>query len=309
MRTWILATALACAGAPPAGSASPRAAEAPPAIRVLIVDGFSNHDWQLTTRSIRAILEPTGLFSVAVTTTPPSAASPGWDAWRPDFAAHDVVIQTCNDINGGPAWPARVRAELEAFVRRGGGLYVWHAGNNAFPDWRAYNDMIGIGWRKKEFGDALVVSDEGRIERIPRGEGEDTGHGDRFDALVQRRGEHPIHRGLPQSWRAADIEVYYYARGPAKNVDVLSFAHDPHTDRNWPIEWTVQYGRGRVYTSTLGHVWKGDVEPVTVRDAGVQTLLVRALQWLARREVTYPVPADFPTATATSIRGELFTAP
>jgi len=44
---------------------------------------------------------------------------------------------------------------------------------------------------------------------------------------------------------------------------------------------------------------------VTVRDAGVQTLLVRALQWLARRPVTWPVPADFPTATSTSIRGEL----
>ena len=289
--------------------APPLAAKAAPAIRVLIVDGFSNHDWQLTTRSIRAILEPTGLFSVAVTTAPPSAASPGWDAWRPDFAAYDVVIQTCNDINGGPMWPAPVRAEFETFVRRGGGVYVWHSGNNAFPDWPAYNDIIGIGWRKKEFGYAIAVTDDGRIERIAPGEGQDTGHGDRFDALVQRRGEHPVHRGLPRAWRAADIEVYYHVRGPAKNVDVLSYAREPHTGRNWPIEWTVRYGRGRVYTSTLGHVWKGDVNPVTVRDAGVQTILVRALQWLAKRDVSYPVPADFPTAAATSIRSELATSP
>jgi hypothetical protein len=285
------------------------AAKPPPVIRVLIVDGFSNHDWQQTTRSIRAILEPTGLFSVAVTTAPPSAASPGWDAWRPDFATYDVVVQTCNDINGGPLWPAAVRAEFEKFVRRGGGVYVWHAGNNAFPDWPAYNDIIGIGWRKKEFGYAIAVTDDGSIERIPPGEGQDTGHGKRFDALVQRRGEHPVHRGLPRAWRAADIEVYYHVRGPAKNVEVLSYAREPHTGRNWPIEWTVRYGRGRVYTSTLGHVWKGDVNPVTVRDAGVQTILVRALQWLARREVSYPVPADFPTAEATSIRSELATSP
>jgi hypothetical protein len=285
------------------------AAKPPPVISVLIVDGFSNHDWQQTTRSIRAILEPTGLFSVSVTTAPPSAASPGWDAWRPDFAAYDVVVQTCNDINGGPMWPAPVRAEFEKFVRRGGGVYVWHAGNNAFPDWPAYNDIIGIGWRKKEFGYAIAVTDDGSIERIPPGEGQDTGHGKRFDALVQRRGEHPVHRGLPRAWRAADIEVYYHVRGPAKNVDVLSYAREPHTGRNWPIEWTVRYGRGRVYTSTLGHVWKGDVNPVTVRDAGVQTILVRALQWLAKREVSYPVPADFPTETATSIRGELLTSP
>ncbi len=281
------------------------AAQQPRPIRVLIVDGFSNHDWRLTTRSIRAILEPTRQFSVDVSTSPPDAASPGWDRWRPVFSAYDVVIQTCNDINGGPQWPEPVREAFEKFVRHGGGVYVWHSGNNAFADWPDYNDMIGIGWRKKEFGSALAVSDDGRISRIPPGQGEDTGHGKRFDALVQLRGEHPIHRGLPRAWLAADIEVYYYVRGPAKKVEVLSYAREPHTGLNWPIEWTVRYGRGRVYTSTLGHVWKGDVQPVTVRDAGAQTLLIRALQWLARRPVTWPVPADFPTATSTSIRGEL----
>jgi hypothetical protein len=284
----------------------PAAAAHPPRpIRVLIVDGFSNHDWRLTTRFIRAILEPTGLFSVDVSTSPPEATSPGWEQWRPDFAAYDVVIQNCNDINGGPSWPQPVREAFEKFVRRGGGVYVWHSGNNAFPDWPAYNDIIGIGWRKKEFGDALVVSDAGKVTRIPPGQGEDTGHGKRFDALVQRLGEHPIHRGLPRLWRAADIEVYYYVRGPAKNVEVLSYASEPHTSLNWPIEWTVRYGRGRVYTSTLGHVWKGDTQPVTVRDAGVQTLLVRALQWLARRPVAWPPPSDFPTRASISVRTEM----
>ena len=54
---------------------------------------------------------------------------------------------------------------------------------------------------------------------------------------------------LPRAWRAANIEVYYHPRGPAKNVDVLSYAHEPRTGRNWPIEWTVRYGRGRVYAN------------------------------------------------------------
>ena len=107
--------------------------------------------------------------------------------------------------------------------------------------------------------------------------------------------------GLPRAWLAANIEVYYYVRGPAKNIDVLSYAHEPHTALNWPIEWTVRYGRGRVYTSTFGHVWRGDVQPVTVRDVGVQTLLVRSLQWLARRPIDWPLPSDFPTAAATSV--------
>ena len=92
---------------------------------------------------------------------------------------------------------------------------------------------------------------------MPSGAGEDTGHGPRFDALIMRLGNNTIHAGLPRAWMAADIEVYYFVRGTAKHVEVLSFAREPKTQLNWPIEWVVNYGRGRVYTSTLGHVWQG----------------------------------------------------
>jgi hypothetical protein len=280
-----------------------RAADAP--IRVLIVDGFSNHDWKLTTTLIRGIIEPTKLFAVAVSTSPPKKDSPGWDAWRPKFLDYDVVIQNCNDIGGGPAWPREVQVAFEEFVAKGGSVYVWHSGNNAFPDWPAYNEMIGLGWRKKDFGVAISISDHEQLVRIPAGEGRDTGHGTRVDTVVKRLGEHPIHAGLPRAWLTPDIEVYYYARGPAKNLEVLSYGFDPRTSMNWPLEWTVTYGQGRVYTSTFGHVWKDDTQPARMRCAGVQTVVVRALQWLAHREITWPVPADFPTATAASVRGEI----
>jgi hypothetical protein len=297
----ILASSLMACGITPSANAGTPTKQ----IRVLIVDGFSNHDWRLTTHYIRAILEPTGLFAVDVSTSPPTAAAPGWDDWRPRFEDYDVVIQNCNDYNGGPSWPEPVQAALERFVRGGGGLYVWHSANNAFVNWPAYNEMIGLGWRNKDYGTAIVVGDDGKLSRIPPGDGENTGHGPRFDALITRVGDHTIHRGLPRQWTAADIEVYYYVRGPARHLQVLSYAHEPKTQLNWPTEWTVSYGRGRVYTSTFGHVWKGDTHPVTVRDVGVQTLLVRGVQWLARRPVDYAVPENFPTATATSVGSAL----
>lgn len=278
---------------------------AEPTIRVLIVDGYSNHDWRLTTALVRGILEPTGRFTVAVSTAPATKDAPGWDSWRPRFSDHDVVIQTCNDLGGGPPWPRAVQEEFEAYVRNGGGVYVWHAGNNAFADWPAYNEMIGLGWRKKDFGDALAVDADGQLVRIPAEDGRDTGHGARLDTVVRRRGEHPIHAGLPRAWLTPDIEVYYYARGPAQNLEVLSFGFDPRTQMNWPLEWTVTYGRGRVYTSTFGHVWKGDTQPARMRCAGLQTVVVRALQWLAGRPADFPVPADFPAADKTSVRGEI----
>jgi len=274
-------------------------------VRVLIVDGVSNHDWKLTTALIRGILEPTALFAVSVCTTPSTKDSPGWDAWRPRFSNYDVVVQTYNDLGGGPTWPKSVRDDLEAFVRNGGGLYVWHGGNNAFSDWPAYNEMIGLGWRESSFGWALSVTDEGRITRIGPGDGPGTGHGKRVDTVVKRIGDHPIHDGLPRAWMTPDIEVYHYARGPAERVEVLSYGFDPDTKMNWPLEWTTTYGKGRVYTSTFGHVWAGDVQPARMRCAGVQTILMRALQWLAGRPVTVPVPPDFPTADRMSVRGEI----
>ena len=274
-------------------------------IRVLIVDGYSNHDWRLTTALIRGIIEPTKLFEVSVSTAPPTADAPGWEAWHPKFSDYDVVIQTCNDIKGGPAWPRDVQAAFEDFVAKGGGVYVWHSGNNAFPTWPAYNEMIGLGWRKKDFGGAIAIDDRGQLVRIPAGEGADTGHGNRIDTVVHRLGDHPIHQGLPRAWMTPDIEVYHHARGPALNLEVLSYGFDPVTKMNWPLEWTVAYGRGRVYTSTFGHVWAGDVQPTRMRCAGVQTIVVRALQWLARREVTWPVPPDFPAAEKMSVRGEI----
>ncbi|HVU24681.1 MAG TPA: ThuA domain-containing protein [Opitutus sp.] len=281
------------------------AAAATPPIRVLIVDGYSNHDWRLTTALICGILAPTGLFDVSVSTAPPTRDAPGWDAWRPRFADYDVVIQTCNDLGGGPPWPRAVQENFEAFVRDGGGVYVWHAGNNAFPDWPAYNDMIGLGWRKRDFGAAVAVADDSSPIRISAGDGEDTGHGARVDTVVHRRGDDPIHAGMPRAWKTPDIEVYHYARGPAKHLEVLSYGYDPVTKMNWPLEWTVRYGRGRVYTSSFGHVWKGDTQPARMRCAGVQTVVVRALQWLAHRPATFPIPPDFPTADRMSVRGEI----
>jgi type 1 glutamine amidotransferase len=285
-------------------------------IRVLIVDGFSNHDWQQTTLLLRGILEAAGEFTVDVSTAPPETGSTAWQAWRPRFADYDVVIQTCND-NGAnglllglkqkPQWPAAVKQDFADYVRKGGGVYIYHAAENAFVGWKEYEEMVGLSWREADYGTAIRVSDDGKIVRIPAGVGRATGHGQRSDVLVKRLGDDPIHAGLPRAWLSPDMEVYYYARGPAKRLHVLAYARDsdPKLGLLWPVEWTTTFGKGRVYISTYGHVWPGDVQPPSLRDAAVQTIIPRALEWLARRPVTFPVPADFPGTSAVSVRDRI----
>ena len=153
-------------------------------IPVLIVDGFSNHDWKQTTIVTKWILEQSGLFQVNTTTIPSDSAERS--AWLPDFNKYSVIIQNTNNIdNPALRWPSRAEQQLELYVKRGGGLYVLHSGNNAFPHWKEYDKMIGLGWRPKAFGFALEIDQNEKIIRHSPGEGESTGHGERFNAVIQ----------------------------------------------------------------------------------------------------------------------------
>ncbi len=176
-----------------AGPSPTQETAAQPKITTLIVDGFSNHDWLKTTAFIDATLAETGMFEVAVTTSPGEPDAPGWEEWRPTFSDHDVVVLNSNNIHQPDIrWPRRVERDLEAYVRDGGGLLVFHSANNAFPHWPEYDRMIGLGWRDKDHGVALQLDAEGKIRRIPAGEGERTSHGPRQDTVVIRLDAHLI---------------------------------------------------------------------------------------------------------------------
>jgi type 1 glutamine amidotransferase len=280
-------------------------------IRALIVDGFSNHDWGQTSRAIKWILESSGRFQVEISTLP--LDSMGWQAWNPVFKSYDVVIQNTNNIhNPRLEWPEPAKRDLERYVKEGGGLYILHSANNAFPDWKEYDRMIGMGWRSVNHGTALeIIPGQKDPRRYPPGEGKGTSHGDRFDALIQRATSHPINEGFPEAWKTKNTEVYSFPRGPAENLTVLSYAYDStETQKIWPVEWVVEYGAGRVYNSSMGHLWTGETFPPAYRCAGFQTIVVRAAEWVATGNVTFPVPDDFPDKDQTSLRPEIqFTDP
>jgi type 1 glutamine amidotransferase len=271
-------------------------------VRVLIVDGFSNHDWKQTTNLTKRILEESKLFQVDVSTFPTDSIDRL--TWAPAFKRYAVVIQNANNIqNKALRWPRKVELELETYVKNGGGLYILHSGNNAFPHWKEYDNMIGLGWRPKTTGYALEIDANRNVIRIPPGEGNGTNHGKRFDAIIQLLNRHPINMGYPGQWKTAYTEVYNYPRGPAENLTVLSYAFDSSsTQKMWPVEWVVKYGRGRVYNSSMGHLWKDEVYPDSYRCIGFQTTMIRVTQWLASGKVTYPVPRNFPGKDTVRLR-------
>lgn len=277
-------------------------AEKPP-ISVLIVDGFSNHDWAQTTRIVTAILERTERFTVRHSTLSPDKAVADSD-WLPDFSAYDVVIQNTNDIRAKAPlrWPRAAQIALEDYVAEGGALYVLHSANNAFPEWEAYNQMIGLGWRSPAQGRAIAFDATKTEKIIAVSEGRGTYHGPRHDTLVEKITAHPINAGFPEQWQSADMELYKYARGPAENVTVLSIAYDSKSELHWPVDWLIEYKEGTAYNSSMGHLWKGDTYPEGFRCVAFETSLIRAVEWLGSGKITYAVPAEFPDATQISLR-------
>ncbi|WP_373650492.1 ThuA domain-containing protein [Schlesneria sp. DSM 10557] len=269
-------------------------------VRALIVDGQNNHDWRTTTPLLQACLEATGRFQVDVATAPPQGKPAAeWDAFRPQFDQYQVVISNYN----GQSWPQPVQKSLEEFVAKGGGLVIVHAANNAFSDWPEYNKMIGLGWRGAEFGSRVTVGKDGKTLILPKGEGPGAGHGSQHDyTIVTRDRQHPVMLGIPAEWMHVKDELYHGQRGPAANMHILATAFSAGstngTEEHEPLIWWIPYGKGKVFTTLLGH---GDY---SMKCVGFQTTFGRGAEWVATGKVTIPVPKNFPTATATvSVEG------
>ena len=118
-------------------AAQVRAADGP--IRVLIVDGASSqyHNWQMVTAVLKKELEDSGRFTVDVATTADKGSDP---SFKPEFKKYEVVVSNYN----GAAWPETTQAAFNEYVKGGGGFAYIHAADNSFPEWPAYNAMIGF---------------------------------------------------------------------------------------------------------------------------------------------------------------------
>jgi len=264
-------------------------------LKALIVDGQNNHSvWPQTTQMMKAYLEETKLFTVSVKTAAPQGTDPDF---RPDFNRYAVVIS--NFGHGASPWPAETKASFESFVRNGGGFVVIHAADNSFPEWPAYNEMIGLGgWggRTEKDGPYVYLDKAGKTIR-DESPGRGGNHGTQWEfPVIVRDREHPITRGMPPEWMHAKDELYDQLRGPAKNMQILATAESQVTGRHEPMIFTIRYGKGRVFHTPMGHA------EYSQKCVGFITTLQRGTEWAATGNVTVPIPPDFPKSGAVSTR-------
>lgn len=293
-------------------------------LKALIIDGQNNHAaWPKTTAMMKKYLEESGRFTVDVERTqftwkgnallkefslkdgksyqdlPQPKPDPDF---KPKFDNYDVVINNFG-WNAAP-WPDATNQAFDNFVRNGGGLVIVHAADNSFGDWPAYNKMIGLGgWggRNEKTGPYVYIDDAGKTVRdTTPGNGGSHGPQHEFKVVI-RNPEHPITKGLPRTWLHAKDELYQQLRGPADNMTILATAFADKkfkgTGRNEPMMMTIDYGKGRVYHTPMGHA------DYSVQCVGFITTFLRGAEWAATGKVTLTrLPDDFPTSQTTSTR-------
>jgi type 1 glutamine amidotransferase len=266
-------------------------------LKALIVDGQNNHDWKGTTPVLKRLLEQTGLFTVAVATSP--GPKEPMDSFKPDFAKYDVVVSNYN----GDDWPKETQKALVDYMNNGGGLVIFHAADNAFPKWTEWNEMIGLGgWGgRNEKSGPMVRYRDGKVV-LDNSPGIGGSHGPQHEFQVVTRDRfNPIMAGLPEKWMHAKDELYSTLRGPAQNMTILATAYaDPAqkgTGENEPVLFTVRYGKGRIFHTVLGHAAE------QMRSVGFIVTYQRGAEWAATGRVTQvEVPEDMSTADKVSLR-------
>jgi hypothetical protein len=244
----------------------------PPKIQALIITGQNGHDWRGTTPVLRKILEDSGKFAVHVTEEFRGAGPE-------TLAPYDLVVLNYYDLRKPEfRWGERADNALLDFVRSGKGILIYHFSVAAFDGWTEYEKLCAGNWRPNN-GHHSAAHD--------------------FTVKITDA-DHPVTRGLKLSFTQPKDELYANLRWqPADQYRVLAAAYDEHAlyqgkarqpvpgaGIDQPMLWTVQYGKGKVFVTVLGH----DVP--AVQTPAFVTTFSRGAEWAVTGAVTQPIPPE-----------------
>ena len=214
-------------------------------IRLLILTGSNNHDWESTTAVLDSLLEASGLYSVDVTTEPGSLA-------YEDLIRYDVLVSNWNSWpENDLRWPEGAEQGLLHYVREGGGLVFFHASTSAFYSWTEFKQISTGPW-------ILDSTWHGPVSR---------------SKVAVLNKEHPVTSGLndffirDELWIDAWHNEAFQVLGTAENTE-----EESGEQRAIMVG---RYGEGRIFHTILGH------DADALRNPGFQTLMLRAVHWAA----------------------------
>lgn len=215
--------------------------------RILLVTGvdYPGHKWRETAPALKRILEADQRLDVRLVEDPHFLDS----ATLTNYAA--VLLHFQNWEVPGPGVAAR--ENLRRFVENGGGLMSVHFACGAWHgEWPEFQNLVGRVWHG--------LNGPQHDRRGP------------FTVKIVDHA-HPVTRGLSDF--ETDDELYTCLTGTAP-IHLLAHAKSNVDQKDHPMAFVREYGKGRVFLTTLGH----DVKAFT--NSAVPQLLRQAGAWTAK---------------------------
>lgn len=212
--------------------------------KILIVTGQDHpgHKWKETAPVLAEAIGKDPRLDVKISETPAALASPGLDHYDV------IVLHFMNWEQPDPGQQAR--QNLKRFVENGKGLVLVHFACGAFQQWPEFRNIAGRVW------------DPQRRAHDPFG----TFHVEIADP------RHPITKEI-QPFDTTD-ELYTCLAGD-RPIHVLATARSKVDNKNYPMAFIFDYGKGRVFHSVLGH------DAPALKNPPVAKLFRRATAWAA----------------------------
>jgi uncharacterized protein len=212
--------------------------------KVLLVTGqeYPGHPWKETAPALAEAIQKDARLTVRTLEDPHFLDSAA-------LQQYDVAL--LNFMNWEQPSPGeKARENLRGFVASGKGLVLFHFACGAWQDWPEFPKLAGRAWDPKLRG------------HDPRG---------KFQVEIADP-NHPIVKGLKDF--ETDDELYTCLAGDYP-IHILAQARSKVDNRDYPMAFTSNYGKGRVFHSVLGH----DLKATTVPQVG--ELYRRGCAWAA----------------------------
>jgi uncharacterized protein len=239
------------------------AAETPPppaktSARIALVTGidYPGHKWEETSKALMEELARDKRLKVDLIKDPAFLGTK-------ELNQYDAVIihfMPWEKPSPGP----KAGEALKAYIKSGKGMVVTHFACGAFNDWPPFVDFAGRVYDPK-----LPPHDPYA----------------KFKVEV-RDADHPITKGL-EPFEVTD-ELYTCLAGETK-IRILETAKSVVDKKDYAMAFVLEYGKGRVFNTPLGH------DAQVYRTPAVARLMRRAVAWTAGLPVI-DIPADQPVA-------------
>lgn len=153
--------------------------------------------------------------------------------------------------NNQPLPDPELRQSIFDFVESGNDLLLVHAAIwYNWNDWAAYNQKL-VGGGSRSHG--------------PYGE---------FKVQVVDT-NHPVMESVPATFTIKD-ELYRFEKDrKGSDIHVLAKGIEPDTGEEYPVAWTVDYGKGQIVCITLGH------DGESHHHEAYRTILKNSIKWLS----------------------------